>query len=114
MAKYIQHIKKERKDDYPISVWFIAEDTNPLGTVYQDNEGVKPLVPYMLKKDRLCMEKASPLSGIIFIFNYFDNTYFYIVKREDLIKLDDKVLNSQDIKLECTNPNSVISLIPIK
>ena len=66
------------------------------------------------KEARVCIEKASPLSGIIFIFNYFNNTYFYITKREDLIKLDDKVLNSQDIKLECTNPNSVISMIPIK
>lgn len=51
---------------------------------------------------------------IIFIFNYFDNTYFCIVKREDLIILDDKVLNSQDIKLACTNPYFVISMIPIK
>ena len=64
------------------------------------------------KEARVCIEKASPLSRIIFIFNYFDNTYFYITKREDLIKLDDTVLNSQDIKLECTDPYSVISFDP--
>lgn len=110
----MQHIKSEREEDYPISMWFIAEDANPLGSFFQNNDNLIPLVPSMLKNARLCIENASSLSGIIFIYKLPNQAGLYIVKREDLINYSNKTYDSKDIKLECINPQSVTSIIPFK
>lgn len=82
--KYREHIVNELKiDRNDIHIWFIAEDTTPLGTYFvcrnKSNQGQEPAFPIFFPEIEKLFLESTEIEGIIFADNC--NKILSLVKR---------------------------------